>query len=119
MPLFIFCVVAAVVGGFLSGCAIKPPNDPICFTDAPKHANCAYMVTGNDFQVDNSGNNFTDHGRNWNYDQLIKNSLILPPDTWGDLKTFLLEYCQQNQNVCTYDQAKAAFIKFEKSLTRE
>lgn len=100
----------------LSGCALTPPNDPICFQDGPSNANCSYMVVGTDFKVDNLGHNYTLNSHNWNFDQLRQNSLWVPPETYGDIKEFFLKYCNQNQSQCNYQSFKAALDKFEKSL---
>lgn len=106
-----FTTIVGII--LLSGCSLKPPNKPICFTDAPSHANCAWMVNGADFQVDNVGHNFTQDGRNWNYDQLMKNSLILPPDTYGAEKKFFLSYCHQHPKDCNYSAAVEHFRTVE------
>jgi len=97
------------------GCAQVPPNDPVCFPDAPAHANCTYMVenTQPDFPVDNTGDSYTVQGDNWTYDQLVQNTLWVSPQTYGDIKDFFLNYCQQNSGVCNYTQAQAAFADFE------
>jgi hypothetical protein len=100
----------------LVGCQTKPPNIPICFTDAPAHANCAFTISGADFQVDNVGHNFTAQGRNWTYDQLISNSLIFPPDSYSQLKQFELNYCHQNPGICVYSAAVKRLMIMETDI---
>lgn len=95
-------------------CAPVPPNSPVCYTDSLNHANCAFMIEGNDFPVDNSGSHqFTQSGRNWNYTQLTQNSLIMPPDSYGAIKVFILNYCKQNSSACTYSDMATKFNEFE------
>jgi len=103
-----------VVGTFLLvGCSLKPPNDPICYVDAPMEANCTFMVDGTDFKVDDSGHNYTLNGHNWNYDQIVQNFLLVPPETYGDIKTFFLNYCHDNPNVCDYQTMQSTFQEYE------
>lgn len=97
----------------LVGCAAKPPNDPICFQDGLKVANCTYMVVGQDFKVDNVGHKYQLNGHQWNFDELQQNTLWLPPETYADIKTFFLNYCHQNSGVCNYEDIQAQFIDFE------
>ena len=72
------------------------------------------MEAGNDFRVDNTGkNNYTQDGHNWTFDQLVAHSLIKPPETYGEIKKFFLNYCHANANLCSYSTAVAQFTKFE------
>ena len=101
---------------FLIGCAGKPPNDPVCFRDSISSANCTFMVAGNDFSVNDAGKNYTLQGHNWTYDQLWQHSLWLPPETYGDIKQFFLNYCHQNKNVCKYADLNQRFTSFEQKM---
>lgn len=107
MKFFSWLLIVCVF--LLVACTLQPPNKSICYTDGPSHANCAFLVQGNDFSVDNQGHNFTQDGRNWNYTELLLNSLILPPDTAAAEKQFFLNFCHQNPNDCNYSQALERF----------
>lgn len=74
------------------------------------------MISGNDFDVDNNGQQYTQDGRNWNYSQLSNYSLLLPPDSYGAIKKFILNYCHQNPSDCSYDQVNTAIVKTETKL---
>lgn len=106
MRLLLLCI-------FLVGCAGKPPNDEIGFTDGPAHANFTYMVTGTDFSVDNVGHNYTLHGQNLNYDQMRALFFYVSPWTWADMKQFFLNYCHANPNVCDYAKVQKRFTVVE------
>ena len=103
----------------LAGCA-SLPNASVCANDAPKHAHCAFMVSGNDFEVDNSGTHqYTQDGRNWNYDQLIQNSLIMPVDSYGKIKKWFLNYCHRNPSQCKYTPSKLESVEASLNLIIE
>ena len=94
-------------------------DDPICAQDAPTDALCVWIVSNKQQHVDNSGNNqFTDHGRDWNFSQLQQNSLILPPDSWGDLKASILQYCHDNPDKCEYSSVNDSINFVESARSR-
>jgi len=99
----------------LLACA-TPPDKPVCVQDSAESAHCVFMMTGGAFDVDNLGKNYTEDGRNWNFTELNEMSLMMPPDTYAELKKFLLNYCHKNANNCNYSKAMAAVAKIESKM---
>lgn len=100
----------------LTGCANKPPNIDLGFTDKKDQANFTYTIQGKDFKVDNAGHNYTLHGQNLTYDQMRDLFFYMSPWAWGDMKNFLLNYCHQNPSACTYEDVAAKFIEIENRI---
>ena len=105
-----------IITYFLLSSCVTPPNKVICVNDAPLHAHCAFMISGNDFDVDNNGQQYIQDGRNWNYSQLSIYSLLLPPDSYGAIKKFILNYCHENPNDCNYDSVNTQVHSVEGRL---
>ena len=97
----------------------SPPAVPICAQDGPNQGICAWTTGNNpDFHVDDVGHNFTQFGRNWSWDQLKTNSLILPADSWAKLKAYLLEQCHNTSTNCNPAQLEARLNELEGKLIK-
>lgn len=111
------CFTLLYIALCLTCCAGKPPNVEIGFTDQLGQANFHYLIQGTDFKVDNSGqHNYTLHGMNLTYDQMIHLFFYMSPWAWGDMKNFFLNYCHQKQNTCNYPEAVAKIAAQEEQI---
>jgi hypothetical protein len=85
----------------LSGCA-SFPDVPVCvfegsqgYCDTTLDANQSesfHLDDTSQFYTDSSGNKFT-------WDQLVRASYIVPPNTWSAIESFVQAYCHQNNGV--------------------
>lgn len=95
MPKTSFALISMLSFAYLaSGCALKPPNSPLCVEVTITRGTCTRIVSGDTFDVDE------DHkfeGRSW-WD--LKPVMIqMPASTWRDIKTYIIEVCKKT-NQC-------------------
>ena len=115
---YIVCLCICLAFGILFGCAQNPtpPNVAIGFSDALEHANFHPLMTGADFQVDMQGHNYTQNGQNLNYDQMRNLFFYISPWDYVLIKNFILQYCHDRPDICTYSQVKVFFSNLDSHL---
>lgn len=76
-------------------CATKPPDFPICVEMSLTRGECIKVVSGEKITVDDK-HRLND--KTW-WDSRPTN-LILPMESWVEIKTFIIKVCKKNKNMC-------------------
>ncbi|MFM6929050.1 MAG: hypothetical protein ACKOX6_11340 [Bdellovibrio sp.] len=86
-------ILAALV--WITGCATKPPDFPICVEMSMERGECIKVISGERIHVDN------DHKMNdktwW---ESRPTNMIMPLESWMDLKKFIIKMCKKNKGMC-------------------
>lgn len=77
------------LGFVLSNCAHKIPDEPICLELEPMRGYCTYTLSDKHFYLLNE-----------DWVKMKSNSLIMPIESWGEIKKFILKICA-DENQCT------------------
>lgn len=80
----------------LSSCAHKIPDEPICLELNPDKGFCTYTITDKSYYVENE-----------KWDALKADSLVMPIQSWANIKKFILKICAD------YGQCQKAQAKIE------
>lgn len=87
--------IIAFMAASLTGCATKLPDIPICIEMSMSRGECVKVVSGEKITVDDT------HKMNdktwW---ESRPTNMIMPLESWMDLKKFIIEICHQNENMC-------------------
>lgn len=79
----------------LTACATKPPDITACVEMSISRGECVRVVSGQRIRVDE------DHklnGKTWW--EMRPTNIILPLESWIDLKKFIIKTCKNNKNMC-------------------
>jgi hypothetical protein len=96
MLLLLFAILLNIL---LSGC-ITPPDIPACFELSISEAYCTYTVSDKDFYW-----NETTKYKNKTYFEQRPANIILPQQSWAELKAFIIKNCKKNKS-CSKDMDK-------------
>lgn len=93
---------------FLAGC-VNIPDKPMCVREAAnvEHAERGYCDTTLDpdkheaFYVDDVGHYYVDSkGNKYSWSQLKVISLVVPPETWASIASYIAKKCHNNPSSC-------------------
>lgn len=82
----------------LDGCAVAPPDVPVCIEDDISTGFCVHTMSGRQITVDDT---HLLNGKTW-LDQRPY-MLLLPIDSWVELKKFIIDACKLTN--CSQDVA--------------
>lgn len=77
----------------ISGCAIKPKDDPLCKELSMTRGYCVNMLSGKAYEVNEEQRL---NGKTW-WDMRPTN-IQMPIDTWKNLKEFIIRVCKKYDN---------------------
>lgn len=75
-------ILLMLLGNLLS-CVHNLPDDPACIEINPTKGWCTYTISPNEYYLE---------GKEWS--DTKKNALIVPIDSWKNIKIFILEVCK-------------------------
>lgn len=78
----------------LDGCAVKPPDSPLCVEITPTRGSCTKIISGESFDVDDD-HKFEDKTW-WEHRPAM---ILMPASTWKELKTYIIKMCKKT-NMC-------------------
>lgn len=84
----------------LEGCISAPPDVPVC-VNLVSFGHCINTISDKESDI---------VGDAWN--DLLKKSLVLPSDSWAEIKKYILDMCKQNNN-CQQMQVEKKIEKLE------
>lgn len=97
-PVVVFLVLILVVIFYsMMGCAAKPKDFKVCVEMSMERGECMKVMSGQKIRIDQEHKN-PETGQSW-WDMRPTN-LILPLESWIDIKKFIIKLCKQNQGMC-------------------
>lgn len=95
-PVVIFLtLLLMIIFASMVGCAVKPPDFPMCVEMSMERGECIKVISGEKIRVDN------DHKMNnktwW---ESRPTNMIMPLESWMDLKKFIIKMCKKNKGMC-------------------
>lgn len=78
-------------------CATKPPDIKLCVEMSMDRGECMRVVSGQKIRIDEANKNPDSQQTWW---EMRPTNLVLPLESWVDLKKFIIKLCKKNKNMC-------------------
>jgi len=96
--ILVFLFVLLMFSVMITACASQPPDVVICAHVSDNQLYCNYTISDKPFYVD-ADTPFKDiDGKIYQVAELINISLVVPPKSYGKIKSYILEQCKRNNN---------------------
>ncbi|MFM6929953.1 MAG: hypothetical protein ACKOX6_15895 [Bdellovibrio sp.] len=100
--ILIMLTIMVLLAASMGGCATKPPDFKMCVEMNLERGECMKVISGQKIRIDEDHKN-PDTKQSWW--EMRPTNLILPLESWLDIKKFIINLCHQNQNMCDKEVA--------------
>lgn len=93
------------------GCALTPPNVPVCREKDIDRGRCTKIVSGESFQIDET-HKFKDvDGVDKTWYELRPYFILVPISSWTEIKAYFIKVCEKLKNCNSPETNPADTIK--------
>lgn len=71
-------------------CAVRPPNEPVCFEINLDRGGCIKPITGETLEINEAS---PYQGKTWW--EMRPSMIMLPPTTWKAIRSFIIKTCKK------------------------
>lgn len=85
----------------ISGCAVTPPDVPLCTEISPNRGFCVNTISSKEFEINDT--QLYNEKSWWDLRPLM---IYMPSDSWKEIKSFIIKVCKMSKK-CKHKQVSS------------